>query len=226
MGELWYEVGKSPDLAGLDHRAMADVLLRAGALTGSIGSAKQIEGAQEIAKNLISEGARQFESLGLRSKTAEAQIDLAVCYWREGAFSEARVILHDALEKLTEKDNELKAIALLRSAIVEESSGRYHDALGIYVIAAPLFESIDNSALRGKFHHVFGFVYKKLSEAESRQDYVDRGLMVRQPACSLSRPDFAMKGVLKQPRLSVLQHWQIPRGARTSRPGANAVHET
>src|SRR5205085_8690777 len=53
MGELWQRVGERPALDDLDPTTAAEVLLRAGALTGFIGSAKQIEGAQEIAKDLI-----------------------------------------------------------------------------------------------------------------------------------------------------------------------------
>src|SRR3954466_7255789 len=66
-------------------------------LTGWIGSAKQIEGAQELAKNLISESIRSFEALRGVERIAEAQSDLAVCYWREGAFDDARVLLYEAL---------------------------------------------------------------------------------------------------------------------------------
>jgi len=84
MGELWRGVGERPDLEGLDQRTTADVLLRVGALTGSVGSTKQIEGSQELAKNLISESAQIFESLHDVKKVAEAQSEIAVCYGREG----------------------------------------------------------------------------------------------------------------------------------------------
>src|SRR2546421_3905440 len=84
MGELWQRVGERPQLEGLDDVTRADVLLRAGVLTGWIGSTKQLENAQEEAKNLITESIRLFESLGLMEKVDEAQTDLAYCYWRQG----------------------------------------------------------------------------------------------------------------------------------------------
>jgi hypothetical protein len=90
MGELWQRVGERPLLERLDEETKAGVLLRAGVLTGWIGSAKQISGAQETAKNLISESIAIFEALQENSRVAEAQIDLACCYWREGAFDEGR----------------------------------------------------------------------------------------------------------------------------------------
>ena len=59
---FWQRVGERPETKGLDDGARAEILLRSGTLTGWIGSAQQIPGAQEIAKDLISEATRLFES--------------------------------------------------------------------------------------------------------------------------------------------------------------------
>ncbi len=177
MGDLWQRIGERPTLAGLDEFAMAEVLLQAGVLTGGIGSVNQYEGAQEIAKNLISESMEIFEALQKNEKVAEAQSNLAICYWREGAFNEARVILQEALGRLAGADNEQKAVTLLRSAIVEGSANRYNDALHIYIESAPLFEKSDNHVLKGKFHHGLAYVLRNLSLIEERRDYIDRALI-------------------------------------------------
>ncbi len=92
------------------------MLLRAGALSGWIGSAQQIWGAQEAAKDLISESATIFERLGLEEKVAEARIDLAICYWREGGYDEARVMLQQILQSLEDRPSEQKLRALLTAA--------------------------------------------------------------------------------------------------------------
>src|SRR5918912_179397 len=63
MGELWSQVGEPPVLEGLSSATAAEVLLRSGALTGWIGSVKQIEGSQEVAKNLLSVSLDRFETL-------------------------------------------------------------------------------------------------------------------------------------------------------------------
>src|SRR2546426_4798802 len=78
IGEFWQRIGERPRVDGLDAIAGAEVLLRAGALSGWIGSARQITGAQELAKDLISEAARIFEEVGLIERVAEARIDLAI----------------------------------------------------------------------------------------------------------------------------------------------------
>jgi CheY-like chemotaxis protein/vacuolar-type H+-ATPase subunit H len=177
LEEFWQRVGERPVLDGLDAETSAEVLLRVGALTGWIGSAKQIEGAQEVAKDLINESSRNFHILGKGNKEAEAQADLAVCYWREGAFSEARVILQEAAAHVADTENETRAVISLRSAIVEMSAQRFHDALRIQTEAAPLFDKISNHLLKAKFHNEFANVLNSLSATEHREDYVDRALM-------------------------------------------------
>src|SRR5215218_8812227 len=62
MGELWSRVGQRPALEGLKPLTAAEVLLRAGVLTGWIGSTKQIDGAQELAKDLIGESLVHFKA--------------------------------------------------------------------------------------------------------------------------------------------------------------------
>lgn len=177
MGELWSRVGERPVLDGLNQATTAEVLLQIGRLTGCLGSAKQIEGAQEIAKDLITEGMTIFESLPDTKKVLEATTDLAVCYWRQGAFDEARATLRDVLSRLTHEDVELRALAMLRSAMVEKVASRLHEALRIHAESKSLFEAIENHALKGKFHNEFGTVLKDLGAAEHREDYIDRALI-------------------------------------------------
>jgi FOG: CheY-like receiver len=177
MGELWQGIGYRPILNGLSPLTSGEVLLRVGALTGYIGSANQLEDAQGTAKDLISESLRIFESLKNTQKISETQIELAVCYWREGAYDEARVMLKEAISQLNERDNKLKAVALYRSAIVEKLATRYNDALSRYSEAAPLFNQIENHSLNGKFHNGFANLLVILGQIEYRTDYIDRALI-------------------------------------------------
>jgi CheY-like chemotaxis protein/tetratricopeptide (TPR) repeat protein len=177
MGNLWQRVGERPAVEGLDQPTRAEVLLRAGSLTGWIGSSRQIEGAQETAKNLITESITIFDSLKLPAKVATAQIDLAYCYWREGGFDDARVILQEALSRASDLDAESLALGVLRSGIVEQSAKRLHDSLKLYADNFALFEPLESDALKGKFHHEFAIVLRDLGVAEQRQDYLDRALI-------------------------------------------------
>ncbi|MGB9178891.1 MAG: sigma 54-interacting transcriptional regulator, partial [Pyrinomonadaceae bacterium] len=152
-------------------------LLRAGALTGWIGSTKQIEGSQEIAKNLISESITIFEALQEKEKAAEGLADLAYCYWREGAFDEARVMLRDALSRFGDTESEQKAVALLRVTVVENSATRFNDSLRALNEAAPIIESSSNHTLKGRFHVQLATALKNLGVSENREDYIDRALI-------------------------------------------------
>lgn len=89
--------------------------------------------AQESAKDLLSESAAVFEALSDARKAAEARVELACCYWREGAFDEARVILRGVLESVGAGQPRPRAMALLRLAIVDSSDSRYGEVLENFV---------------------------------------------------------------------------------------------
>ena len=176
MSEFWQRIGEQPRLDGLDITTKGEVLLRVGVLTGWIGSNSQIAGAQETAKNLISESISIFEARGYAKKVLEAQVELACCYWREGALDEARVVLKEVFARLT-SNNELKAKAVLRSAIVERSALRYADSLRILTDAAPLFEKITNHTVKGSYHNTLAGVLENLGTSEQHADYLDRAFI-------------------------------------------------
>jgi tetratricopeptide (TPR) repeat protein len=173
---FWTKLGERPNTANLESQAKAELLLRSGALTGWLGSAKQLAGSQELAKDLISESAALFSQLGIAEKTAEARVDLAICYWREGALDEARITLKHVLETLENQDSEQRLRALLNIAIVEKVATRDLESLRIYKEAAPLFDRSSNHALKGKFHNSYATLLKSLA-ADNRAEYVDSALV-------------------------------------------------
>ena len=174
---FWPGVLHRPETSGLADDAKAELLLRTGTLTGWLGSAKQIAGAQEAAKDLISESATIFETLGNVEKIAEARVDLAICYWREGALDEARVTLRLVLDGLGEIQSEQRLRALLNSAIVEKAATRDHEALRIYQEVAPQFDASANHALKAKFHNAYATLLRSLGSSEKRDEYIDSALM-------------------------------------------------
>jgi CheY-like chemotaxis protein len=178
LAELWQGIGQRPKLEGLTALTAAELLLRTGSLSGFLGSAQKIEGAQEAAKNLISESINSFQSLGDPVRTAAAQSELGCCYWREGAYDSARIMYDEALKKLSDNDDpELRAILLRRYAVTEACSGRHNDALRRLIDATPLFKASTNHALKGKFHLALGGVLMNLGKSEHRLDYTDRAII-------------------------------------------------
>lgn len=176
LGGFWLGVGQRPPVSELSPAVEAEVLLQCGALTGWIGSVRNVSGAQEQAKDILSEAERRFRAEGIPAKVSEAQYELGVCYWRLGAHDEARVVMREALDSLAEADVELKAKILIRSTLVEISENRYHEALAILREAEPVFESASD-ALKGRWHGQKGLILRRLATAEGRSDYADRAVI-------------------------------------------------
>lgn len=173
LSEFWPGIGGRPRVEALDRNTASELLLRVGVLTGWIGSKRQIPDAQETAKDLISESISTFESF---SKVAEAQTELALCYWRNSDYDEARVILNEVLAKL-KTDDEVKAKALIRLAMVEYSENRMTEALQILVDNKEVFEKITNHALQGSYHNNLANLWEKLGKSKNREDYTDRAFI-------------------------------------------------
>ena len=176
LRDYWSGIGERPKVEGLESNTSAEVLLRAGVLTGWIGSRNQITNAQERAKDLLSESQAIFESQRNRKKIAEAQTELALCYWRTGDIDEARDYLKEALSLLS-TDSELKAKVIIRMAIVERGASHHDKALRILTKHISLFERIHSHTLKGSYYDTLGNALEDLSVLKKRSDYVDRALI-------------------------------------------------
>jgi tetratricopeptide (TPR) repeat protein len=176
LSEFWPDRGSLPQIGDLDDRLAAEICLRAGAIAGWLGSADQIAGSQEAAKNLITRSLAVFQALGIREKIVEAWSELGLCYWREGSYDEARIQFANGLEMLDE-GSDLKAILLIRAGIVEVCARRLNVALRFYNEAAPLVDHSEDHGLKGSFHIEFGLVFRRLAAPENREDYLDKALV-------------------------------------------------
>lgn len=171
LGGFWRGIGKRPEIGRLPPADQAEVLLRVGALSGWLGSSGQIRGAQEFAKDLISESLRAFEALGDQEKIAEAQSDLAICYWREGALDEGRVWFQEALSRATEPSNKLRI--LINRTTVEVYSNQLKQALSLLEEAGSLLDLVDDPSAHGRFHMQKALVLRNMGGAEN----IDRALI-------------------------------------------------
>jgi len=176
LGELWQGVGHRPRVEKLKPCTAAEVLLQCGVLSGWIGGAQPISGAQERAKDLIFEALRMFKTQGQQAKVSEAKYELSKCYFRLGAYDDARVFLEQAIKGLGEKDSDLKAKIYIRQAVFEIWTGRYRDALEVLEKAREFFEA-SGDALKGKWHSQRGLVLRRLATAEHRPEYMDRAII-------------------------------------------------
>ena len=176
LGSYWTRIGEHPNLAGLEPSTAAEVLLRAGVLTGFIGSKVEVAEAQETAKDLIHESLTIFQSKNYAKKIAEAQTELALCYWRTGELNDARDLLNEALSRLA-THGEVKAKTIVRLAIVECVATNYRKALRVLTESSSLFQRINSETLKGSYHQILGTVLRHLWEAKTKGNYLDRALI-------------------------------------------------
>ncbi len=176
MRPLWRGIGKRPETAGLHASVAAKVLLCVGVLTGWIGSKRQIKGAQETAKDFITESITYFESVADQRQVAAARVELAYCYWRDGELNEARTMLREALKKLT-TEGLTTARALLKLTTVEFSAARYEEALAILTDNASLFKRITNHTTKGAYHGQIAITFRNLArKSERKNEYLRRAI--------------------------------------------------
>lgn len=177
LGQLWHGVGVRPTLDGLDQETKAEVLLTVGVLSGGFGACRGVPDAQEASKDLLSESRALFAALGRDVRAAEAEIELAYCYRRAGAFDEARMLLRAVLERLPAAAADLRCLALLRLAIVEQNAQRPQEALTILRTSAALFEAATDDLLLGSFHNELAANLTLLAIAEDNPEYNDQALV-------------------------------------------------
>ena len=170
----WWRMGERPRLDGLDQHTAAEVLLRAGTLCGWMGSMQQMTFAQRTAEGLLNASIYIFQLLKDVTRAAEGQIELGYCHYREGSFDLAREAYRAALQILPDTETDLRAIALVRCAILERHITRLHDALDILNQATLLAKRSGNLSIKGRYHLELATTLKNLGAAEKRDDYVER----------------------------------------------------
>lgn len=171
IAAFWPGIGERPHTQGLPKAEKAELVLRAGALAGWLGSSRQVPGAQQFAKALISESIKSFEQLGLSERVAEAQTDLAVCYWREGAMDEARLLFQTALANAEDPINTLRI--LVNSTTVEVSTNNLNDALTLLDRAGANLDNVKDDASLGRYYMQRGIVMRRMGGVEN----LDRALL-------------------------------------------------
>ncbi len=171
----WWKIGEWPRQQGLSQRAAAELLLTAGTLSDAVARTRQVAGGQRLAEALLNGAIALFEHLGDEARAAEGRIELGSCYYHQGLFDLAHATLGSSLVALSDNDRELKAVALIRLAIIERHSGRLGEALNLLNEAAPLSDEA-SPWTKARFHTELANTLKDLGAAESRQPYFDRAL--------------------------------------------------
>ncbi len=159
---FWPSFAEDPDLTGLGPAARGRLLRRIGTLTGWLGRVRQMSGAQERAKDLLTRCLEIYQRLGDRLEIIETKYELALCYWREGAFDEARIIINSALTLLEAGDEYWEGKLLHRAAVIEFKAQNLQETLRLLRKAQGKIGTGDYPLLKGKLHSELGLVLRSI----------------------------------------------------------------
>jgi tetratricopeptide (TPR) repeat protein len=168
----WWTPGEWPKLNNLSSHGAADLLFTAGSLAGSLSSTGRIQKGQKQAENLLSGSIGIFEHLGAKRRAAEARIELALSYYRQGRFSLSRSSLLKILSELRPEDSELRSLALIRLGVVERHAGRLSDSLTRFSEAHPYVQE-GGPLVTGRYYHELGTTLQEIALTENRSDFLE-----------------------------------------------------
>lgn len=162
----WWSFGNWPKFDGLNQQSCADLLFTSGELAGFVASSTQLQRGQKHGEELLHGSVALFEQLGVKSRAAEARIELALCYHRQGLFDIARSTLIKVLADLAEDIWELRSLALMRLGSLERHAGRLKDALA-RLIEATYIAELSGPWITARCHLELASIYKDLAVAEN-----------------------------------------------------------
>ena len=172
MLRKWWKPGDWPRIEGLSPYSAADLLFTTGSLVGCLSSTGRIQKGQKHAEDLLSGCIGIFEHIGAKRRSAEARIELALSYYRQGMFVLSRKTLSRVLRELQLEDNELRILALIRLGVLERHSGHIADSL-TQLSQAKLIVEESGALVTGRYYHELALTLSDIAVAEDRTDYFD-----------------------------------------------------
>jgi len=172
MLKRYWIPGEWPKLDGLTSHSAADLLFTAGSLAGCLSSTGRIQKGQKHAEALLSGSIGIFEHLGAKRAAAEAKIELALSYYRQGLFDLSSKMLLRVIQELHTVDNDLKCLGLIRLGVVERHAGHVDDSLSRLSEANTVIDQ-SGPLITGRYHQELAAVLKDAAIRENRSEYTE-----------------------------------------------------
>jgi len=172
MLKRYWIPGEWPKLDGLTSHSAADLLFTAGSLAGCLSSTGRIQKGQKHAEALLSGSIGIFEHLGAKRATAEAKIELALSYYRQGLFDLSSKMLLKVIQELHTVDNDLRCLALIRLGVVERHAGHVADSLSRLSAANTVIDQ-SGPLITGRYHQELATVLNDAAIRENRSEYTE-----------------------------------------------------
>ena len=162
-------------MTGLDSKSCADLLFTAGEVEGFVASSQQVPLGQKNAESLLSGSIALFEQLGSLGRAAEARMELALCYYRQGNFDLGRSTFSSVLKELPRYASDIRCLALVRLASLERHAGKLQHALKRLQEAKSIMHS-EGPWVSGRHHLEVASTYKELAISEGDPGLFDVAL--------------------------------------------------
>lgn len=170
LGDLFRGVGEHPDIERHPSDVGAEILLQCACLSGFLGDAQGAD-VHDRVKDLLTEAVDMFRAQNLESKVSEGNYELGICYYRKGAYDEARIMFDEAMISAT---SEIRGKIVIGRTIVEFLTGHCEKARDILIEAKSFFDTASD-ALKGRWHGHMGLVQRGL--ARGRSEYLDLAII-------------------------------------------------
>jgi tetratricopeptide (TPR) repeat protein len=165
----WSTVGKWPRLDALNAYGAADLLFTLGTLMGCMAGTKQMFHGHKYGEAFLNGSVALFEQLGTRSRSAEARVELARCYYKQGLFDIARETISSAYSELSDDEVETKSFCLVIWGEIERDSGRLRDSLAKLREAITL--GVAEPFVRSRCYLDLATTLKELAISEEEEGY-------------------------------------------------------
>jgi DNA-binding winged helix-turn-helix (wHTH) protein/tetratricopeptide (TPR) repeat protein len=167
----WSAQEKWPRLDTLNPYTAADLLFTLGTLFGCIAGSRKMVHGNRHAEALLNGAVALFEQLGTKSRSVEARVELARCYYRQGLFDLAGETLSTAYVELPDDEMEVKISCLVLWGVVERDSGRLKDSLVKLREARSL--ELTERLVTNRCYHDLATTLKELAISEHDENYSD-----------------------------------------------------
>ena len=171
FGDAWESDDFVPSTAGLEGSAAADVLLRFGCLIGFQGYRRDVAGAQERSKDLLTSAREIFIGLDCTEKIAECENYIALAYWRKGEHAEAATWVESALSHPLPENADQRLYSLLTRSLILLSEKRDHENIELCLDVEDRFRRFADPFLNGSLCANLGVSYRNLRKGADAMKY-------------------------------------------------------
>ncbi len=149
------------------------MILRCGALYGFYGHIKQIAGAQEVSKNLLTEARHRFLETAETEKMIECENYLALAYWRTGELVEAATWIGEALSRAPARPGDAWLYSHLTKSLIDLSKTDYATVEENLKRLENAFQKFGNYFLNGSFCANLSIALRNLGKRPEAMKYLE-----------------------------------------------------